>query len=99
MRSLGYFYNILLKQHSTEKTSMLLDKVNCFTFIVSNNSNKHDVKRVVEKLFSVIVISVKIINVKGKKVKFKNLDGKRKDFKKAFVYLKSGSSINFSEFN
>lgn len=98
MKKISYLYNVLLKQHATEKTVMLLDKINCFTFIISNNSTKFDVKRVVEKLFNVVVMSVKIINVKGKKIKFKNVRGEKKNFKKALVYLKRGNNINFSEF-
>lgn len=98
MKKLSIFYNTLISKHSTEKTVSLLNKFNCITFIVSVKANKIDVKNVVEKLFNVVVISVNMINVKGKSVKFKNVSGKRKSWKKACVYLDKGYDINFSEF-
>lgn len=98
MRKLSNFYNTLISQHSTEKSNSLLNNFNCFTFIVSNKANKHEIKNVVEKLFNVTVSFVRVLVVKGKSVKFKNSFGKRKDFKKAFVYLNKGDTINFSEF-
>lgn len=98
MNDIKFLYNTLVSQYSTEKTVNLVSSLNCFTFVVSNDSNKNSVKKVVEKLFNVIVLSVKIINVKGKSVRFKNSFGKKKDFKKACVYLADGHSINFSEF-
>lgn len=99
MKKFDCIYDVLLCEHSTEKTTVLANTMNCITFIVSCDSNKHDVKNVVEKLFNVIVNSVKIINVKGKSVKFRNSFGKQKDYKKAMVFLKQGCKINFSEFN
>jgi len=92
------FYNVLKGQYSTEKAVMLADKFSSITFEVSKSSNKYDIKHVVEKLFNVVVRSVKIINVKGKKIKFKTFVGKKKDWKKAIVVLKKGDDINFSEF-
>ncbi|HFL8824193.1 MAG TPA: 50S ribosomal protein L23 [Candidatus Azoamicus sp. OHIO1] len=93
------FYNILTGQHSTEKSVMLTDKYRSITFVIPNRVNKNDVKYAVEKIFGVIVLSVGIINVKGKKVRFKNIIGKSKSFKKAIVTLKKGYNINFLEFN
>lgn len=98
MKKISCFYNSLISQHSTEKTVYLLNKFNCFTFIVSHDSNKNRIKNVIEKLFNVSVSFVRIINVKGKTVKFKNFLGKRKNLKKALVFLKKGCEINFSEF-
>ena len=98
MKKISNFYNTLISQHFTEKSNLLLNNLNCFTFIVPINVNKTRIKNVVEKLFNVSVSFVSILIVKGKKVRFKNSFGKRKNFKKAFVYLKKGSNINFSEF-
>lgn len=98
MKKISYFYNVLVSQYSTEKTVMLLNNVNCVTFIVSVKANKLQIKNVVEKLFNVVVSYVRVVNVKGKNVRFKNSPGKQKDWKKAFVYLNKGFEINFSEF-
>jgi large subunit ribosomal protein L23 len=98
MKKISKFYNTLLSQHYTEKANFLLNKFNCFTFIVSKSSNKSEIKNVVEKLFNVSVAFVRIVVVKGKSVKFKNCFGKKSDFKKALVYLNKGNAINFAEF-
>ncbi len=88
----------MIAQHYTEKANLLLNKFNCVTFVVSSKSNKHEIKNVVEKLFNVSVAFVRVLIVKGKSVKFKNSFGKKSDFKKAFVYLNKGNTINFTEF-
>lgn len=93
-----YLYNILMGQYSTEKSVMLAEKHKSITFKVTKSSNKYDIKYAVEKLFNVLVSSVRIINVKGKKIRFKNKIGKKSDWKKAIVILKKGYDINFSEF-
>lgn len=98
MKKDNYLYNALNGQYTTEKSTFLLDKCNCITFKVSNGYNKNEIKKAVEKIFNVIVISVNVINVKGKTIKFKNVTGKKKNWKKAFVFLKKGYGINFSEF-
>ncbi len=98
MKKISKFYNTLLSQHYTEKANFLLNNLNCYTFIVAKDSNKSDIKNVVEKLFNVNVAFVRIVVVKGKSVKFKNYFGKKSDFKKAFVYLNKGNTINFAEF-
>ncbi len=98
MKKFNCIYDVVLREHSTEKTVMLSDKMNCVTFVVSSRSSKSEIKNVVEKLFNVFVNSVRIINVKGKLVKFKNSFGKQKDWKKAIVFLRKDCKINFSEF-
>ncbi len=91
-------YNIIEGQYSTEKTERLADKYQNITFSVDKRSNKYDIRYAIEKMFGVVVKSVRVINVKGKKTKFKNVIGKKKDWKKAVVILKKGYDINFSEF-
>ena len=49
-----------------------------------------------EKLFSVKVSSVNIINLKGKTKRFKGIMGKRNNLKKAIVTLEKGNSIDLS---
>ena len=49
----------------------------------------------VESLFDVQVEQVRILNVKGKKKRFGQRLGQRKDWRKAYVRLASGNSIDF----
>ncbi len=91
-------YDILKGQYSTEKAVFLANKRRSITFQVSDKANKYDIKYAVEKLFNVSVLSVRTMNVKGKKVKYKSYISKLKNWKKAIVILQKGYDINFSEF-
>jgi large subunit ribosomal protein L23 len=48
-------------------------------------------------MFSVTVTGVSTINLKGKVKRTRNKIGKRSDFKKAYVTLAEGHSINITE--
>jgi large subunit ribosomal protein L23 len=48
-------------------------------------------------LFKVQVESVQVANIKGKSKRFGRSMGRRKDVRKAFVCLKPGQEINFTE--
>jgi large subunit ribosomal protein L23 len=59
-------------------------------------TNKIDVRRAVETIYSVKVDAVRVVNVKGKVKRQKNmlLEGKRKNWKKAYVTLKEGFRLD-----
>jgi large subunit ribosomal protein L23 len=86
---------ILLSPHVTEKATMVGDSSNQFVFKVLKNANKLEIKASVEKMFSVKVASVKVLNVKGKTKRSGNAMGRRKDWKKAYVRLEQGHDIDF----
>ncbi len=88
-------YVVLRKPLVTEK-SMAGQQKGTYTFVVEIESNKHEVKHAVEKIYNVKVDEVRIVRVKGKYKRMKNmlLEGRRKDIKKAFVKLKEGSRID-----
>ena len=58
-------YQIIRKPIVTEKATKL-SEFNKVVFEVAYKSNKYEIKDAVEKLFSVKVKSVNIINIKGK---------------------------------
>lgn len=87
---------ILLKPHTSEKTSKAGDERRQFAFKVIRNANKEEIKQAIEFLFKVQVKSVQIINVKGKPKGIGRTRGKRSDWKKAYVGLKEGFDINFA---
>ncbi len=88
-------YKTILKPVITEKATRL-SEFNKVVFIVSESSNKLEVKYSIEKIFSVKVRSVNIINIKGKSKRFKGIMGKRNDIKKAIVTLETGNTIDLS---
>tara|TARA_B100002051_G_scaffold179877_1_gene170369 strand:- start:1771 stop:2100 length:330 start_codon:yes stop_codon:yes gene_type:complete len=88
-------YKTILKPVITEKATKL-SEFNKVVFLVSESSNKLEVKYSIEKIFSVKVRSVNIINIKGKSKRFKGIMGKRNDIKKAIVTLETGNTIDLS---
>ncbi len=81
--------NPLISEKST-----YVSQFNYYVFKVASSSNKSEIKQAVEKLFSVKVLSVNTLNQNGKVKKFRNIKGRRPDFKKAFVKLAEGNSID-----
>ena len=88
-------YKIIRKPIVTEKATKL-SEFNKVVFEVASKSNKNEIKSSVEKLFSVKVKAVNIINIKGKVKRFKGVLGKRNDIKKAVVTLEEGNTIDIS---
>lgn len=59
--------NILKPKNLTEKTSRLMSEQGQYTFYVPKDSNKFQVKKMVEKLYGVTVISVNTMRLGGGK--------------------------------
>lgn len=91
-------YKILLGPHTTEKSLTAAEKHKQITFRVAKDATKAEIKSAVEKLFNVVVDSVRVVNMKGKVKRFKHREGKRSDWKKASVFLAAGQDINMAEF-
>jgi len=89
-------HHVLIKPTITEK-STLLQETGKYTFHVSENANKVEVKEAVEKNFSVTVLDVNITKLHGKKKRYGPRIKQRPDTKKAVVTLKQGDRINLIE--
>lgn len=88
-------YQTLLKPIVTEKSS-LGSEYNQVTFQVRNIATKKEIKEAVENLFKVKVKKVNTLIVKGKRKTFRGTLGRRSDYKKAFVTLEDGQSIDIN---
>jgi large subunit ribosomal protein L23 len=88
---------ILIQALVSEKATELQEKQNCYVFKVAKNANKIEIKEAVEKGFNVSVTSVTVANVKGKTKRLGRFEGKRAGWRKAFVSLKEGESIELFE--
>lgn len=64
-----------------------------YIIVVDINATKTEISRAIEKAFSVHVVDVNTIVMKGKKKRFGKIFGKRSDYKKAIVTIKSGETI------
>ena len=88
-------YQVLLNPRVTEKTARVGEDSNQYVFQIASDASKAEVRAAVEALFEVNVESVRIVNVKGKSKAFKMRPGKRNDWKKAYVRVQEGQSLDF----
>lgn len=84
---------VLLGPHITEKAAIVGESSNQYVFRVAKDATKPEVKQAVEKLFEVEVDAVRVANVKGKTKRTGARMGRRIDWKKAYVRVKAGQSI------
>lgn len=87
--------NVLLAPHVTEKTSLAMQERNQYAFRVRRDATRTDVRRAVELMFDVKVEGVQVVNEIGKKRRFGARLGRTQDWKKAYVRLASGQTIDF----
>ncbi len=88
--------NTLLSVVGTNKSYQIADyESSQVVFKVSNDANKFLVRKAVSHFFDVTVVSVNILNCKGKSRRFGKTTGKTKGYKKAIVTLKKGDDIDF----
>jgi len=82
--------DIIIAPVVSEKSYALIDEGK-YSFIVSTDANKTEIKLAIEKIFNVKVAAVNTLNRQGKTRRTRVGVGKRKDTKRAIVTLKSGS--------
>ena len=68
-----------------------------YTFYVSNDATKIDVKRAITEVYGVVPTRVHILNTDGKNVRFGRFIGRRTHTKKAIVTLPKGKTIAIHE--
>lgn len=81
----------------TEKSTELRDERNIVAFEVARNANKIEIRRAVEARFDVKVAEVRVANMHGKVRRQGRSVGRRPDWKKAYVRLEEGKTIEFFE--
>ena len=87
-----HYTDVIIAPVITEK-SMANRQNNVYTFKVSKDATKTDIKKAVEEAFKVSVKSVNTLNTKSKRRRVGRYSGRTKTFKKAIVTLNEGSSI------
>ncbi len=87
-------HDILLRPLVTEKTSGLMASENTFGFEVGLRANKLQIKSAVETIFGVKVADVRTVVVRGKAKRFGRHMGKRSNWKKAYIKLAEGETID-----
>lgn len=91
--------SIVKKPIITEKMTDQSEKYNRFAFVVDKDANKIEIKKDIEKMYDVVVTSVRTMLCIGKKrvrgTKFGMIVGKTSTYKKAIVTLAEGDNIDF----
>lgn len=91
-------YAVLRAPLFSEKSSMLGGGAGTtVAFRVHPRSSKDEIKRAVERIYSVEVAKVRTCNYLGKLKRTLRAVGRRASFKKAYVSLKEGHSIDLVE--
>lgn len=88
--------SILVAPHVSEKTARAAQEGNQVVFRVRRDATKPEIKAAVEMMFEVKVSDVNVVNAIGKQKRFGQRLGWRSDFKKAYVRLAPGQTIEFS---
>ncbi len=89
-------YSIIKAPYLTEKVSSLMGESYQYAFKVDITATKLQIKKAVEGYLSVDVKDVNIIKVKGKTKRSRYRIKKRSDWKKAYVKLAEGQTIEVS---
>ncbi len=91
-------HDVIVKALITEKSMQLVGK-NKFTFLVSLHANKNVIRKAIENAFSVHVVTIETVTIKGKT---KRVGTRRSEVtiapqKRAIVTLKAGEKIDIFE--
>jgi len=88
---------VLLAPVISEKATMVAEKNEQVVFLVTPDATKLEIKAAVEMMFKVQVESVQVVNRAGKIKRSRRFTGRRNHTRRAFVCLKPGQEINFTE--
>lgn len=92
-----WHFALIQKPVVTEKASLVSGDRNRVVFKVDRDATKTDIKEAIEKVFGVKVAKVRTVNLLGKVKRTTRGTGRRASFKKAYITLKEGETINLVE--
>ena len=87
-------YDIIYAPIITEKSTLLANE-NKYAFKVDPKANKTQIKKAIESIFNVKVVSITTANSHPKKKRVGKYTGMTNKYKRAIVKLQEGNSINF----
>lgn len=90
-------YDILIRPIISEKSTLVKEVSNTIVFEVAKDATKAQVKEAVEKAFKVKVTGVRTSLVRGKNARMGRYFGRKRNWKKAYVSLGEGHTIEFFE--
>ena len=91
-KNIKFFYEAVKQPHISEKATYLAER-NQYIFKVLSSYNKNEIKKSVEGIYGVDVLSVNKIKIPAKKRRIGKTEGFRKGYVKAIVKIKEGQKI------
>ena len=88
------YYEIIKAPIITEQSTKLIESDNKYTFKVDRKANKVEIKKAIEAIFKVNVLSVNTVNVLPKFKRMGKYEGYKSAYKKAVVKLAEGQKID-----
>lgn len=88
----SFSFDVVKKPHISEKSTFLAES-NQYVFEVLESANKTEIKKAVEGIYNVNVLSVNMITIPPKKRRLGKTQGWRKELTKAVVKIKDGQKI------
>lgn len=88
----SFSYEVVKEPHISEKSTLLGEK-NKYVFKIHADANKPEIKKSVEGMYGVNVLSVNIIKIPKKKRRIGKTEGFKKGHTKAIVTIKEGQKI------
>lgn len=86
-------YQILVRPLVTEKTSQIAEQ-NWLAFEVAGDATRTEIRDAFTALYGAEVLKVNTLNLKGENRARKGRTGQRNAFKKAYIRLKDGTSVD-----
>jgi large subunit ribosomal protein L23 len=89
---------VLIRPVLSEKANAQQDKLHRYAFRVARKANKLEIKKAVEEFYGVTVIDVNTVTAPGKNktryTKAGYISGQKPSYKKAFVTIAEGETID-----
>ena len=92
-----HYSEIILAPLITEKGTLVGEQGNQFLFKVAPGANKVEIKQAIEEFFEVKVEKVRTSRLLGKTRRVGRHVGRKPSWKKAYVTLSEGDTIDFFE--
>ena len=90
-------YDVLRRPVISEKSTLVKEMENAVVFEVLKDATKVQIKQAVEQAFNVKVVAVRTVVVRGKNARVGRFAGRKRNWKKAYVTLAEGDTIEFFE--
>ncbi len=84
--------SILVRPHVTEKATQSAES-SVYVFEVATRASKYEVARAIKEQYQVIPVKVSTVTMPAKQTFVRGKRGTQSGYKKAYVYLKKGETI------